>query len=151
MIDLRAYWWGVWVAPSITLVLAALIAKTGGMLVRRRGVSSGGSGGVSIRRLAEAEAVARAFQVAFLTLTTLMVLCFTSRVGGLTDFLFSAYCCAAVFLLVVGFREGAARGKEWLQNTFLLAVAFGLALSVVVGFIAHVLVDSAVNEFIQVH
>lgn len=151
VIDLQAHWWGIWIAPSITLAVAAVISKVGGMLVRRSGARSEGSWGVSLSRLAEADAVARTFQVAFLTLTTLMVLCFTARSDRLTCFLGSAYCCAAGLLLVIGFREGATRGKGWLQNAFLLAVAFGVAFSLMVGIIAHVGIDDVVNEYIQAH
>jgi hypothetical protein len=150
VIDLQAHWWGIWVAPSITLAVAAVIAKAGGMLVRRRS-SAGGGSGVSLNRIAEADAVARTFQAAFLLLTTLMVLCFTSRSDRLTDFLYKAYCCAVALLLVIGFREGAARGKEWLRNTFLLAVIFSVALSLTIGIIVHVGVDYGVNEYLQAH
>jgi len=132
-------------------MLAGAIAKLGGNLIRWRGPSRERFGGASLSRLEDTDAVARTFQVAFLALTTLMVLCFTSTVDRLTDFLFKAYCGAATLLLIIGFREGAARGKQLIQNTFLLAAAFGLLLSLIVGVIVHVLVDTAVHAYVQVH
>lgn len=150
LIDLEAHWWGVWLAPSITMVLAAVLAKIGGVLLRSSVRDTGGRD-VALRQVAAAEAVARMFQVSFLALTTLMVLCFTSRSDRLTDFLFKGYCGVVVLSLVVGFLEGRARGIELLQNRFVLAFALALTLSLLVGVIIHILIIASVHEYVQTH
>lgn len=94
VIDLQAHWWEKWVAPVITLAVAAAIARLSGMLVRRRSTHVTRVWRLSVDSLGDSEAVARTFQVAFLTLTTLTVLCFTSRSDRLTDLLYQAYACA---------------------------------------------------------
>jgi hypothetical protein len=151
VIDLEAHWWGIWLSPSITLALAVVVAMLGGPLVRRNFEPRARAGELPVRLVAEAEAVARTFQQTFLILTTLMVLCFTSRADGLTDALHTGYCVGAVALFVVSLRVSRAHRRSLRQDRVLPAFAFGLVLSLIVGVFAYAGIDYGVNEYIQLH
>lgn len=125
MIDLQLHWWGVWIAPCITLALAALLAKVTGVVILQGGVGKRRVSGESIERLSERAAVRCMFNWSFLFLTTLLVLSSTMLTRSLSNLLFKLYCTGAVLLFVIALREGFLRGKRWLENTFLLALRLG--------------------------
>ena len=151
MIDLEAHWWGRWIAPALTIAIAAAVAIAGRLLVVRSMTPRGRTWEAGAGRLPESEKVGRTFERSFLILTTLMVLCFASRVEVLTCVLCAAYFAAASWLSILSLRDGAARDLRWHQNAFLIAFALGLALSVLLGMSVYVGMDYAVDEYIQAH
>jgi hypothetical protein len=155
VIDLRAQWWGRFVAPLLSLLLAFAVSELGGWLVRRRGERRLETlrykhWGKQSRLAAGTDATAAMFQRTLLLLTVLSTLAFADA-GGASTLLALSFCAAGSVMLSLALRERQARGESFFQSPVVRAFALALALSIFIGVIAQIVLAHLLNDYVQRH
>jgi hypothetical protein len=156
VIDLRAQWWGNWLTPLLTLALGFAVSELGGWLVRRSGARRLETlrykhWGKQSQLAAGTDATAVTFQRTLLLLSAFATLAFAFGASGTSGMFLLLFCVAASVMLSLALREQQTRGERFFQSPVVLAFALGLALAILIGVIAQIVLGHFVNEYIQVH
>ncbi len=154
MIDLRAYWWGSWLAPLLAIALGFAVSELGGWLVRQGGARRLETlrykhWGKQSQLSAGTEATAGTFQRTLLILTVLSTLSFKVEGDDARGMLIASFCLAAAVMLPLALREGQMRGERLSQSPVVRSFALGLVLSLVIGVVVQIVLARLLNLYIR--